>query len=248
MRKITISILSIFTLLICNSINAQTADEVIDMYFETIGGKDKIATLTSTKATCNAKAQGMDLPVTMISAAPNKTRMDMIFQGKELTQMAFDGETAWSINFMTMEPEAMDKEQSLVIASQTDFPDPFLTYKEKGYTIELTGEEDVEGVDCHILKLTRKPVMIGEKEEENVSLFFMDKENGILIKQTDYALTGPAKGSAVDTYFSDYEEVDGMYFAFTIVQKMNGTEVFSVSIEKFEINPEIEDGYFSLPK
>ena len=76
----------------------------------------------------------------------------------------------------------------------------------------------------------------------------MDKENGILIKQTDYALTGPAKGSAIDTYFSDYEEVDGMYFAFTIIQKLNGAEVFSVSIENFEINPVIEEGYFSLPK
>lgn len=248
MKNLTSTLFLCFGLLIGNVGYAQTADEVIDMYFETIGGKEKIATLVSTKATCKAKAQGMELPVVMVSAAPNMQRMDMNFQGKDITQMSFDGETAWGVNFMTMEAEAMDAEQSLVIAAQSDYPDPFLNYVDKGYTVEITGEEEIEGVDCHILKLTRKPVMIAEKEEENVSIFFMDKENGIIIKQVDYSLTGPTKGATIETFFSDYEEVEGMYFPFTMVQKMNDTEVFSVAIEKMEINPEIPEGYFSMPK
>lgn len=248
MNKLTSTFFLLFGLLIGNAAYAQTAEEVIDMYFETIGGKDKIAALKSSRATCKAKAQGMELPVVMVSAAPNMQRMDMNFQGKDITQMAFDGETAWGVNFMTMEAEAMDAEQSLVMAAQSDYPDAFLDYESKGYTVELTGEEEIEGVDCHIIKLTRKPVMIGDKEEENVSQFYMDKENGIIIKQVDYSLTGPTKGSTIETFFSDYEEVDGIYFPFTMVQKMNDAEVFSVAIEKMELNPELPDGYFTMPE
>lgn len=248
MIKLTSTLFLICGLLIGNSAYAQTAEEVIDLYFETIGGKDKVATLKSTKAICKAKAQGMELPVVMVSAAPNMQRMDMNFQGKDITQMAFDGETAWGVNFMTMEAEAMDSEQSLVMGAQSDYPDPFLNYMDKGYTIELTGEEDVEGVDCHIIKLTRKPVMIAEKEEENITLYFMDKENGIVIKQVDYALTGPAKGATIETFFSDYEEVEGIYFPFTMVQMMNDTEVFSVAIQEMIINPELPEGYFKMPE
>lgn len=246
MKKFTLSIIAIVAFA-CSAIS-QSADEVINLYFETIGGKEKMSEITATRAICNAKAQGMELPVTMVNAAPNRTRMDMTFQGKEMTQMAFDGETAWGVNFMTMEAEAMDSETSMVMGAQAEFPDPFLGYKEKGYTAEITGSEEVEGVDCHILKLTKKPIMIAGKEEENASVFYMDKENGILIKQTDMGLVGAQKGMTIDTYYSDYEEVEGIYFAFTIEQKINGSTAFSVNIKELEINPELPEGYFKMPE
>jgi hypothetical protein len=246
MKKLTLLLLACFAMFFVS--NAQTAEEVIDLYFETVGGEEKFAALTATKAICNAKAQGMEIPVTMVSALPNKTRMDMTFQGKEMTQMAFDGQTAWGVNFMTMEAEAMDAETSMVIKAQTDFPDAFVNYKEKGYTVEITGSEEVEGVDCHVIKMTRKPIIIEEKEVENSTLFYMDKENGILIKQTDLGLNGPQKGMTIETYYSDYEEVDGMYFAFTIEQKIDGNTSFGVSISELILNPELPEDYFTMPK
>ncbi len=251
MKKLSTTVFAIFALLLSHTITAQSAmsaDDVIENYLETIGGKEKLESLKATRANCNAKAQGMELPVVMVSAAPNKQRMDMNFQGKDVTQMSFDGEKAWGVNFMTMEAEEMDAEQTSVMAAQTDFPDPFYNYKEKGYTIELMDEEEIEGAPCNVIKLTRTPIMVGDKEEENVSLFYIDKDNGVIIKQVDYGLVGPMKGQTIETYLSDYEEVDGVYFAFTIVQKMNGAEVFSVNIKEIEINPDLEEGYFSMPE
>ena len=246
MKKITLSLFAVIALALSGT--SQTADQVIGQYFETIGGEEKISKITSSRAICSAKAQGMEIPVTMVSAAPNKTRMDMTFQGKEMTQMSYDGETAWGVNFMTMEAEAMDSETSMVMGAQSEFPDPLVAYKEKGYTAEITGSEEVEGVDCHVIKLTKKPILLEGKEEENATIYFMDKENGIPIKQTDQSLTGAQKGMSIDTYFSDYQEVDGMYFPFTIEQKINGTTAFSVTITEMELNPELPEGYFSMPK
>ena len=75
----------------------------------------------------------------------------------------------------------------------------------------------------------------------------MDKDNGIVIKQTDFALVGPMKGAQVNTFFSDYQEVDGIYFAFSVIQKMNDMEVFNISINSVDINPELPEDFFSMP-
>ena len=45
-----------------------------------------------------------------------------------------------------------------------DFPDAFFNYKEKGYTIELLGKEDLEGTETFKIKLTKTPMTVdGEK-------------------------------------------------------------------------------------
>ena len=45
----------------------------------------------------------------------------------------------------------------------------------------------------------------------------------------------------------DYEEVDGYIFAHTISQKMGGQVVFSLTIDKIEIDKELEEDFFSFP-
>lgn len=174
--------------------------------------------------------------------------MDMNFQGQELTQMSFDGETGWSTNFMTMKPEKWDAEQSEIMKTEMTFPDVFLNYKDKGYTVNLEGEEEIEGTMCHKVKLTKKPLMVDGKEEENFSYYFFDKETNVTIMQRDFAKVGEMKGQATETFFSDYDEVEGVYFPFTIAQKMNGQAVFSVSVEKAEANVEIDDTKFAFPE
>ena len=200
------------------------------------------------KATASAKVQGMDIPITMISAAPNKTRIDIQFQGKEITQMAFDGETGWTTNFMTMEAEAMEQTQSDILKTQNEFPDAFLNYQDKGYSVSLEGEEEIEGVPCYKVKLTKNPVTIDGKEEEVSTMYYFDKESFVPIMQRDFTLYGPQKGMAVETYMSDYDEVDGLYFAFTVVQRVNGQDVFNVVMDNIELNVDVPDTMFAMPE
>lgn len=229
--------------------NAQTAEEIIDTYLETIGGKEKLSSLKSLKLIATGKAQGMELPITMHNGLDGKTKMDMVFQGKEITQMCFDGETGWSTNFMTMEAEKWDSEESMVMKSQNDnFPDAFLDYKEKGYTVTLDGEEEIEGTPCFKILLTKKPVMIDGKEQEIVSEYYFDKDSFVPIMQKEYNLIGEMKGTSTETYFSDYDEVEGLYFAFTLSQKMNGQTVFDVTVNEVVLNPELDDEFFGFPK
>lgn len=227
---------------------AQTAEEIVDTYLETIGGEDAWTAIKSIKMSGKANTQGMEIPMTMYSKAPGKQRVDINFQGQTLTQMAFDGETGWGVNFMTMEAEKWNQEQSTMAKASMDFPDPFLNYAEKGYSISLEGEESVEGTDCFKIKLTRKPVMVDGKEEENFSYHFFDKETFVPIMQQDFAKAGPTKGMAQETYFSDYQEAGDVYFPYTMTTKINGQTAATISIEEIELNAEVEDKLFDYPE
>ena len=89
--------------------------------------------------------------------------------------------------------------------------------------------------------------MIDGKEEENATTFFFDKENFVPIMQRSYAITGEQKGVASDTYMSDYDEVEGVFMAFTFSTRQNGVDVFNITIDYIELNVEVADEIFAMP-
>ncbi len=246
MKKLSICLVVLLASVM--TITAQTADEIIAKYFETIGGKDKVAQINSIKMLGKVNTQGMDLPVTMTQKAPGKQRIDFSLQGKEITQMAFDGETGWGTNFMTMKAEKWEAEDSDMTKQEVDFPDPFLGYQEKGYEVILDGEETVDGAACHKLKMTKKPVKADGEMVDNIVYFFVDKETNVVIMSRSIGKKGQMKGMAIESFVSDYQEVNGVYFPFTITQKFNGQVGATIKIEKMEVNPDIPDATFAFPE
>lgn len=226
---------------------AQTAEEIVNKYIEVTGGAAKWAELKSVKMTAKGKQGGMEFPITSLQKAPNLMKQSVSFQGKEITMSAFDGKETWKTNFMTMKAEKGEAEDSENAAKSMDFPDPFLNYKAKGYSIALEGEEKVEGTDCFKIKLTKKPIKVDGKEEEDFSYYFFDKENGVVIMNRSVMKKGPGKDQAIETLMSDYQEVNGLFFPFTVSQKMNGQVVFSMAMEKLEMNVPIENKEFAFP-
>jgi outer membrane lipoprotein-sorting protein len=226
---------------------SQTLDEILNKYFENIGGRSTLAGVNSTRMTGKVKTQGMEFPSIMLSKGV-KQKISFSFQGMEFVQPCFDGEIGWQTNFMNMKAEKMEKEDSELLKSQfEDFPDPFLRYKEKGYNVELLGSETAEGTDCFKIKLTKKPFVINGIEEENATIYFFDKENFVPILTKSLVPKGPAKGKYQETVLSDYQEAGGIVFPFSISQKFDGQIVASIEIEKIEINVPIEDSVFAFP-
>ena len=101
----------LFTALIIGfsaQINAQTADEILATYFENIGGLENLEKIEGIKITASAKGQGMEIPVEIVQLKGGKQYVKISLQGKEVTQLAFDGETMWTTNFRTMKAEKSD--------------------------------------------------------------------------------------------------------------------------------------------
>lgn len=227
---------------------AQTADEILNSYFENIGGLEKLKTVTGVKMTAKINQQGMEIPLEILQLIDGRQMTSINFQGKEIKQGVFDGETLWSHNFMTMKAEKSDAEATANFKlNSNDFPDSFIDYKEKGYTVELLGKETIDGAETFKIKLVKEPVTIDGKQEEDVSFYFFDTENFVPIAMQTEVKSGQGKGMMSEVTMSDYQEVDGLYFPFSMTQGVKGQPGAPLTIEKIELNPEVAEGIFAFP-
>jgi len=229
---------------------AQTADEIISNYLENTGGEEAWKALKGVKMDGVVRFGGMEIPMEMVQLTEGKMMSKADFQGMTFYQGVFDGETLWSTNQMTMAAEKSDAETTAnTKLDMNDFPDQFLNYKEKGYTVELLGKETVEGTETFKIKVTKEPKVVDGKEVPSVSFVYFDDENFVPIVQEEEVMSGPAKGMTSSTKFSDYTEVDGLYFPFSINAGVKGQpQGQEVVIKNVELNPEIDSAAFAFPE
>jgi hypothetical protein len=149
---------------VTTNINAQTVDEIISTYFENIGGLESLKKVEGIKMTAKVNNGGMEIPIEIIQLKSGKQMTVINFQGKEIKQGVFDGETLWGHNFMTQKAEKSDAEATANMKLNiNDFPDTFIDYKEKGYIVELLGNETIDGTETFKIKITKEPVTIDGK-------------------------------------------------------------------------------------
>lgn len=243
MKKIKIIAVVAFLFASGTTVIAQTADEIINKYITTIGGAEKLKALKGVKMEMVANAQGMEIPVEIVQESGGKMYVKINLQGKEMTQVASDGETMWSTSFMTMKAEKSDAETTAnAKLSNADFPDPFLDYKSKGYALELIGKETKEGTECYKIKLTKKPITVDGVKTDDVSYYFFDTENNLPIATEIEIKQGPAKGQKALSTMSDYQEVEGIYFPFAMNQ---GGQ--AMTVKKIVLNPTVDAKAYAFP-
>lgn len=240
--------IALFAMAIAVSAQGQTADEILNSYFENTGGVDKWKAIEGVKMTAKVNQQGMEIPLEIIQLKDGRQMTVINFQGKELKQGVFDGETLWSHNFMTQKAEKSDAESTANFKLNTnDFPDSFIDYKEKGYTVELLGKETIDGTETFKIKLVKEPVTIDGNQEDDISFYFFDTENFVPIAMQSEVKAGPGKGMTQEVTFSDYQEVEGVYFPFAMTQGVKGQPGAPITMESIELNPTVDDAAFAFP-
>lgn len=228
--------------------NAQSAEEIVGKYLQNLGGVDKLNAITSIKMSAKVEQMGMSIPIEMWSTKDGKMIVKGQFQGMEFVQMAFDGTTSWGTNFMTMKAEKSDSEDSENMRRQMgDFITPLLNYSTKGYILESIGEDVAEGVKCFKLKLTKKPLLEEGKETPNVEFYYIDKENYVPILVESEISSGEMKGKLSQTLYSDYQEVSGVFFPFSMTSRIKDMGGQTIPFDKVEINPVIDAKVFAFP-
>lgn len=239
----------LFTLAIISPAEAQTADEIISTYFENTGGLDKWKALEGFKISAKLNQMGMELPIEVYQMRDGRTTTVITVQGMTIKDQTYDGSTLWGSNQMTMQPEKKDAESTENFKlNLNDFPDPFIDYKEKGYTVELIGKETYDGSETFKIKLTREPHTVDGKEVQDVVFYYFDTENFVPIAMTEEVKSGPGKGMVQKVSYSDYQEVDGLYFAHSWSIGAEGQPSAPLAIEKIELNPTVEDSLFAFPE
>jgi outer membrane lipoprotein-sorting protein len=242
--------LFVLVTLICSyTINAQTVDEIIDNYFENTGGVENWEKIEGVKMSAKVNQGGIEIPIESVQLKSGKMMTTINFQGQSIKQGVFDGEVLWSSNFMTQKAEKSDEESTNMVKNEMNqFPDPFLNYKEKGFTAELVGTENVDGSETFKIKLTTTPNIIEGKEVPSISYYFFDNENFVPIQVHEEITVGPGKGMVSEIKLSDYQEAGNIYMPFSMTQGVKGQPGQPFTIEKIEINPTVDDSEFTFPE
>ena len=243
MKTLKLSIFALLFLTFSAVSNAQTADEVISKFITTTGGAEKWKALKGIKMEMTTNQGGMEIPVEIVQFPDGKMYVKINLQGKEITQMAYDGNLLWNTNFMTMKAEKMDAEatSNMKLSSQ-DFPEALLDYKSKGYNAEYVGKETKEGAECHKIKFTKKPIMVSGVKTDDITFYYFETENNLVIASETEIKEGPMKGQKSNSTMSDYQEVDGLFFPFAISQFGQ-----PLKIKKITLNPVVDAKSFAFP-
>ncbi len=230
------------------SAKAVDVQEIMTHYYTNIGGKDAWKKLKGIEYIGEFNQGGMKLPFELVRLKGGKQYMKFTLQGKTLKQGVFDGEVMWNTNFMTMKPERSDAETTAnQKLNNNDFPSELLNYQENGYKVELMGKETIDGTETYKIKLVKEPITIDGKKIDEISYFYFDTEAFVPLVVEEQIHSGPGKGKIGQTKLSDYQEVEGLYFPFSIAQGLKDGPAATMVIKKIVLNPVVDDSEFSLP-
>jgi len=95
--------------------------------------------------------------------------------------------------------------------------------------------------------LEKKTQLVDGEEKENITYYFIDKENFVAIVVEQTIVAGPMAGKVSQTVMSDYQEVEGLYFPFSINQQVDGVGGSEIVISAIELNPAVEETVFMFP-
>jgi outer membrane lipoprotein-sorting protein len=237
-KMIYLGIVLLFSLQLIGS--GLTLDQVLDKHFEALGGIQKLKSINTMKLTLKFVTQGIEGPATVFNKRPNKFRLNATIQGMEMVQ-AYDGTTAWAIYPFegNPDPQKLPEDQTKDLAEDADIDGALMDYQKKGHQLELMGKEEVEGTDTYKLKLTLK--------NGNIRYIYLDSEYFLPIKTTTKVKRGEQEYE-VETYQGDFKEIDGLIIPHSQEIKMGGNTIRQLTLEKVELNPDLDDSMFFMPE
>ena len=237
MKNLIISFL--LMMIFASATFAQTVDEILAGHFNAVGQEKLLATNTLTMKGKIIQGQ-FEIPFTSMQKRPMNFRSEAEFQGMKMLS-GFDGTMGWSINPMmgSSDPQPMTEEQIDRMKIQADYDGLFYNYKEKGYTVELIGKENVDDIETYVLKLTRP--------NGDIVTSYIDAENYVLLKSKS-----KMKIQGVDTetevIFSNYKYVNEILNPFAIETKMNGQTAMQMTFDEIIYDADMPDSMFAMPE
>ena len=215
---------------------AQTAEEIVAKHITAIGGADNWKKINNMRQEATLSVQGMDIPV-VITALHNKATK------QEYTVMGMTGysiitsEGGWNFNPMQgqTKPEPITQDELKYGKDNLDLQGDFVDYKAKGHAIQLMDKEDIEGVECLKVKLTRK--------SGNESILFFDPKTYYIVRTSSKM---SANGQEVESVvnMSNYQKLpEGIVIAYTI----ESTAVPApITVTKVIVNGKIDEAVFKV--
>jgi hypothetical protein len=171
---------------------------------------------------------------------PYKVREEQIIQGMVGID-AYDGKTAWHIVPWEgrKDPDLISADDRKALIEDADLEGQLVDYRNKDHRVEYVGHDSVEGTDCFKLKVTLA--------SGDVRYYYIDADTFLEIKEeNELNIRGTVRYT--ETYYGDYEKVDGIYFPFAIESGAKGeSDRVKFTIDKVAVNQPLPDSRFIMP-
>lgn len=220
-------------------VGAMTVDEVVEKHIEARGGLEKIHSVSTMKVTGKFLSGGMEIPFVATWKRPNLLHIEMNVQGAQFVK-AHDGQMVWIINPFSgsSAPQKESEFEQKTFPVHADMDGFLVDWKDKGYSVESLGMDDVEGTEVHHLR-------VDTHQEVKVDLY-LDTEYFLIIKMT-YVATEDEKEWEVDMFYSDFKEIDGVVLPHLYDVRAGGQTTEQYLFEMYEFGVEVDDAIFAMP-
>ena len=184
--------------------------------------------------------QGMLVPYTLEQKRPGKMCLEFEFDEKLATQCV-TGDGGWRLlpyRGRTV-PELMPADELQHMSETASIDGLLLDSARRGFDVELLGREMLDGVDTVKLEVT---LPSGAKR-----WVYLDAETALEVR-VDATRMLAGKPRLVQTYYSDWQQTDGLLIArrqLTQTEGMEGSHFLTV--EDVVVNPPIADERFQIP-
>ncbi len=217
-------------------------ESLIARHVEARGGIERLEAIQTLRMSGRASAgPGREALVTREVRPPGRVRTEFAFQGVTAVY-ACDGSKCWSVDPLSgsFEPELMSELDTSVAIAQADILGSLVNWEGKGHSVELLGQEMVDGRETFKLKVTLSSGAIQTD--------YIDAESALLVRrETTETLSGRA--IEVETTFSDFRPVGGVVFPHFIRSNAKGRPGFlEVIVEEAELNTPLDDTRFEMPE
>ncbi len=200
-----------------------TAADVVNNYYNAIGGKDNVANVKSVMMVSTGKFQGIDITSTDKMMAPNKMSKVITGMGQVFSKVIFDGEKGYQ--------EAQGRRMDFQEAQLNEMKDLVLPFTDEAYKQgELVRIESVDGKNAYVIKF-------------NATEAYYDVESGLKVKEVKTTKLPNGQEIQTPTVFGDYKEVNGVKFPHSLGQKMGPMDL-NFTIKEIKVNEGVSEEDF----
>lgn len=214
---------------------AQTAEDIVAKNQAAVGGKDIIEATKSIVVTNNLEVMGNDVPSTTTILAGKGFKNETEFNGTKIIQAVSD-HGGWSVNPMAGQSTATAMSDEDVKTAQSQLnPVPLSNYTANGGKIELVGTDTA---DYKIKYTNNTPLSV---------VYYINTKTYLIDKADIHTVVN---GQPIDAtaLFSDYRKIDnGLLVPYKIERDMP-QYTLNFTVQKIEVNKDIDPTVFEMPK
>lgn len=211
-----------------NSIAQNNVDDIINKVLEAQGGKEKLLAIKTVLMKGNIEFSGQKIPFNYYAIDKAALR----------TEFTFSGLTGYSIvtkdsgfNFSPFQgqsaPERMTAEDIKLAQNDLDQAGVLVNYKDKGYTVELLDNEDVDGVDAIQLQINILP--------NKTLYYFIDPSNYYVIRIKNISVSNGQQSRNSSDYYNFKKTKEGVLLPYTFD---------NITFDTIELNVPLDDKLF----